>query len=49
MFEYQTDDQKDFIVQEGINMLQSLFDPSNQGFWTARAAYVPECGVAFDE
>ena len=26
IFEFTSDDQKDFIVQEGINMLQSLFD-----------------------
>ena len=32
MFEYANEDQKDFIVQEGISMLQSLFDPQNQGF-----------------
>lgn len=40
MFEYQTDDQKDFIVQEGINMLQSLFDPSNQGFFGPRGQHM---------
>ncbi len=33
MFEYTDPDQKDFIVQEGISMLQSLFDPNNQGFF----------------
>ncbi len=36
MFEYDTPDQKDFIVQEGINILQSLFDPNNQGFFGPR-------------
>jgi len=30
MFEFQSEDQKDFIVQEGINMLTSLYDPGNQ-------------------
>ena len=33
MFEFTDEDQKDFIVQEGISMLQSLFDPNNQGFF----------------
>ena len=33
MFEFNSPDQKDFIVQEGINMLQSLFDPNNQAFF----------------
>lgn len=33
MFEFTDPDQKDFIVQEGISMLQSLFDPGNQGFF----------------
>lgn len=33
MFEYTNEDQKDFIVQEGISMLQSLFDPQNQGIF----------------
>ncbi len=40
MFEFKTDDQKDFIVQEGINMLQSLFDPSNQGFFGPRGQHM---------
>lgn len=40
MFEFATDDQKDFIVQEGINMLQSLFDPSNQGFFGPRGQHM---------
>ena len=30
MFEYTSEDQKDFIVQEGISMLQSLFDPQTK-------------------
>ena len=33
MFEFTNEDQKDFIVQEGISMLQSLFDPNNQGYF----------------
>ncbi len=40
MFEYTTDDQKDFIVQEGISMLQSLFDPNNQGFFGPRGQHM---------
>ena len=40
MFEYQTEEQKDFIVQEGINMLQSLYDPNNQGFFGPRGQHM---------
>lgn len=40
MFEYTSDDQKDFIVQEGISMLQSLFDPQNQGFFGPRGQHM---------
>lgn len=40
MFEFSTPDQKDFIVQEGINMLQSLFDPANQGFFGPRGQHM---------
>ena len=40
MFEFTSPDQKDFIVQEGINMLQSLFDPSNQGFFGPRGQHM---------
>ena len=40
MFEYQTPDQMDFIVQEGINMLQSLYDPNNQGYFGARGQHM---------
>ncbi|MDE6492803.1 MAG: type IV secretory system conjugative DNA transfer family protein, partial [Lactobacillus sp.] len=40
MFEYTTDDQKDFIVQEGISMLTSLFDPNNQGFFGPRGQHM---------
>ncbi|MBQ3306224.1 ATP-binding protein [Candidatus Saccharibacteria bacterium] len=31
MFEFSSPDQKDFIVQEGINMLYSLYDPGHTG------------------
>lgn len=40
MFEFQTPEQKDFIVQEGINMLQSLYDPNNQGFFGPRGQHM---------
>ena len=40
MFEYKTDDEKDFIVQEGINMLTSLYDPNNQGYFGARGQHM---------
>ena len=40
MFEFTDPDQKDFIVQEGINMLQSLFDPQNQGFFGPRGQHM---------
>ena len=40
MFEFNTEEQKDFIVQEGINMLQSLYDPNNQGFFGARGQHM---------
>ena len=40
MFEFTSPDQKDFIVQEGISMLQSLFDPSNQGFFGPRGQHM---------
>lgn len=40
MFEFTDDDQKDFIVQEGISMLQSLFDPTNQGFFGPRGQHM---------
>ena len=40
MFEFTNPDQKDFIVQEGISMLQSLFDPQNQGFFGPRGQHM---------
>ena len=40
MFEWETEDQKDFIVQEGVNMLQSLYDPGNQGFFGPRGQHM---------
>lgn len=31
MFEFDNPDQKDFLIQEGINMLYKLYDPQKQG------------------
>lgn len=31
IFEAKTDDQKDFLIQEALNMLEKLYDPMNQG------------------
>ncbi len=31
IFEHTSEDQKDFLVQETINMLEKLYDPNNQG------------------
>jgi DNA helicase HerA-like ATPase len=31
MFEYSSADQKDFLIQEAINMLYKLYDPQRQG------------------
>lgn len=31
MFEYHSSDQKDFLIQEAINMLYKLYDPQHQG------------------
>ena len=40
MFEFDREDQKDFIVQEAINMLVSLYDPGQQGMFGARAQHM---------
>lgn len=40
MFEYETNDQKDFIVQEGINMLYSLYDPEHSGIFGPRGEHM---------
>ena len=40
MFEYQTEEQKDFIVQEGINMLYSLYDPGHTGIFGPRGEHM---------
>lgn len=36
LFEYQTADQKDFLIQEAINMLYKLYDPQHQGIMGPR-------------
>ena len=36
LFEFTSEDQKDFLIQEAINMLQKLYDPDNQGMIGAR-------------
>ncbi|MDQ3158873.1 MAG: type IV secretion system DNA-binding domain-containing protein [bacterium] len=36
MFEWKTVNQKDFLIQEAINMLYKLYDPNKQGFIGAR-------------
>jgi len=36
LFEFKTKDQQDFLVQETINILYSLYDPNRQGFIGAR-------------
>lgn len=40
MFEFETPDQKDFIVQEGINMLYSLYDPGHTGIFGPRGEHM---------
>ena len=40
MFEFQTADQKDFIIQEGINMLYSLYDPGHTGIFGPRGEHM---------
>lgn len=40
MFEYETPDQKDFLVQEAINMLYSLYDPGHTGIVGPRLEHI---------
>jgi len=40
MFEFDHPDQKDMIVQEATNMLQSLYDPQRQGIFGPRAEHM---------
>lgn len=47
MFEYQTPDQKDFIIQETINMLYKLYDPQRQGIIGPRYEHIfRNCALA---
>lgn len=36
LFEYHTEDQKDFLIQEVLNMLYKLYDPQHQGIMGPR-------------
>jgi hypothetical protein len=36
LFEYQNPDQKDFLIQEALNMLYKLYDPQHQGIMGPR-------------
>jgi flagellar biosynthesis GTPase FlhF len=36
LFEFQNEDQKDFLIQEALNMLKKLYDPNNQGIMGPR-------------
>lgn len=36
LFEFQNPDQKDFLIQEALNMLKKLYDPNNQGIMGPR-------------
>lgn len=40
MFEYHTDDQKDFLIQEAINMLYKLYDPGHTGIIGPRYEHI---------
>lgn len=40
LFEWDTEDQKDFLVQESINMLYSLYDPGHTGIVGPRMEHI---------
>lgn len=40
LFEYNSPDQKDFLVQESLNMLQKLYDPQHQGIMGPRYEHI---------
>jgi hypothetical protein len=40
LFEYQTSTQKDFIIQEVLNMLYKLYDPQHQGIMGPRYEHI---------
>jgi hypothetical protein len=40
LFEFQHADQKDFLIQEALNMLQKLYDPQHQGIMGPRYEHI---------
>lgn len=40
LFEYNSPDQKDFLIQEALNMLQKLYDPQHQGIMGPRYEHI---------
>jgi hypothetical protein len=40
LFEFQNPDQKDFLIQETLNMLQKLYDPQHQGIMGPRYEHI---------
>jgi hypothetical protein len=40
LFEYENPDQKDFLIQETLNMLQKLYDPTHQGIMGPRYEHI---------
>jgi len=40
LFEFNTPDQKDFLIQETLNMLQKLYDPQHQGIMGPRYEHI---------
>lgn len=40
VFEAKTDDQKDFVIQEVLNVLHKLYDPNNQGIMGPRYDHI---------
>lgn len=40
MFEFENEDQKDFLIQEAINMLYSLYDPGHTGIVGPRLEHI---------
>lgn len=40
LFEYDSPDQKDFLIQEALNMLQKLYDPQHQGIMGPRYEHI---------
>jgi hypothetical protein len=40
LFEYETPDQKDFLIQEVLNMLKKMYDPQSQGIMGPRYEHI---------